>query len=181
MNANGPSIPLPKDPRHQRFADLVISGISAAQAYGEAGFQGKSAQSLAANASRLLKRADVRLYMDAIRLRAADASTMTLMERRQFYARIVRTPLLAINPDDPDFKNGDLIKKVKRRRFVEGEGDGEKEGYVEEFEKLDPLKACELDTKAAGEDSDSNAMSALADALRTIGTLSSGPLPTGKM
>jgi hypothetical protein len=169
MNNTESSIPLPKDPRHQRFADLVLGGENAAKAYVEAGFTAKSPQVRSANASRLLKRADVRAYMEEIRKRAADDSVMDLLERRRFYARIVRTPLMAIDPNDPARKNGDIIKKFKRSEF----------GY--ELEKLCPLKACELDTKAAGEDSESNALGDLAEAFRAIGAMSSGPIPTDKL
>ena len=41
-------------------------------------------------------------------------------------------------------------------------------GGTEEIEKLDPLKAIDLDNKLAGEDPESNAIGSLADALAGI-------------
>ncbi|MFM2198860.1 MAG: Terminase small subunit [Verrucomicrobiota bacterium] len=160
MSLDTTPIPLPCDPRHQRFADLVLAGEPAAKAYKEAGFNAKTPQSRATNASRLLKRADVSAYIAAIQSQAADASVMTLLERRRFYARIVRTPLMSIDPDAKDFKHGDLIKKFKRTNTESGE--------TWEIEKLDPLKACELDTKAAGEDAGDNLLGELAEALMSL-------------
>jgi len=74
--------------------------------------------------------------------------------------RIMFTPLRSINPDDPDFKDGDLLKKYKRVVTETGE--------VVEIEKLDPLKAMELDNKLCGEDSESNAMASLSVALQAL-------------
>ena len=70
MNSTAPTPPakelppLPKDPRHQRFADLRLRGRSLAQAYVEAGFSAKGANS---NAVKLEARADVAVTQARLR------------------------------------------------------------------------------------------------------------------
>jgi hypothetical protein len=162
-----PAFPLPKDPRHQRFADLVLAGEPAAKAYQEAGFKAKSAQSRATSASRLLKNAHISRYMEAIRQKAAEGAVATVRYKREFLFLIMDTPLMAIDPNDPKRKHGRLVKKFKASEF----------GY--EIEKHCPLKAIELDNKLSGDDADSNATAALAAAISSLAPLS--PLPTGKM
>ena len=154
-----PQIPIPADPAHQRFADRHLAGDSITDAYLAAGYKCGRA-SAQTGGKRLIKRPDVAAYIAAIQSKAADASVMTLLERRRFYARIVRTPLMSINPDASDFKDGDLIRKFKRQSSESAE--------TWEIEKLDPLKACELDTKAAGEDSGDNLLSELTQALQNL-------------
>jgi hypothetical protein len=61
--------PLPKDPRHQRFADLRLRGASLQEAAAGAGYQVHGRSS--GNAKRLEDRADVRAYMEAVRQQAA--------------------------------------------------------------------------------------------------------------
>jgi hypothetical protein len=175
MSQPDPSIPLPKDPRHQRFADLVLIGEPAAKAYKEAGFTAKSPQSRAANASRLLKRRDVCAYMAAVRGQAAKGTVATLQYKREFLFEIMDTPLWAIDPDDPGRQHGRLLKKVKRRYRT---GDDEIEYCFEEIEKHCPLKAIEIDNKLSGDDPESNFYDSFREALSA---LNEGPLPTGKM
>lgn len=47
------------NPRHEKFAGLVASGIAAGPAYGQAGFTVKTVRARDVNASRLLSKADV--------------------------------------------------------------------------------------------------------------------------
>jgi len=161
---------IPRNPAHQRFADRHLAGDSLVDAYLAAGFKCTRTSAMHAG-KRLFKRKDVQAYIKAIQASAADDSVLTLLERRRFYARIVRTPIMAIDPEHPEHKDGDLIRKYKRTT------DEFKDNW--EIEKLDPLKACELDTKAAGEDTEANGLSELAAAISSLG--SAGPIPTGKL
>jgi hypothetical protein len=171
-------LPVPKDPRHQRFADRILAGDSQTDAYLAAGF--KVARDIARkNAKRLERRPDVQAYLEAVRQASAQGTVLELMEKRRFFARVVRVPVTAIDPDDPDDPNRDLLKKV-RRRFTQKEGpDGEPVQYcTEELEKYDALKAIAEDNKLSGDDPEANALADLASALSKLG----GPaLPVDRM
>lgn len=165
-------LPLPKDPRHQRFADLVLGGMSAPEAYRKVGMKVGTAASARTLASRLLKKVDVVAYMAAVRQEAAKGSVLSLQEIREFHARIVRTPLRAIDPNDPTFKDGDLI--VKYRYKASGED------VVEEIVKHCPLKAIAMDLKMSGDDPEANALQQMADAFSNLGA-QAGTLPVDRM
>lgn len=152
------TIPILKDERHRKFADLVLDGVKPAQAYKRAGYKALTPQSRATAAGRLLKNVDIDRYLTAVRRHAAEGAVLSLRDKREFLARIVMTPLRKI---DPDGKDGDLIKKYKVITTEAGE--------TEEIEKLDPLKAIELDNKLSGDDPESNAIESLADALAGLG------------
>jgi hypothetical protein len=160
-------IPLPKDPRHQRFADLRLRGISLIDAFLQAGFTAKNRRS-SSNAKKIEQRADVRAYLDAVRQAAAGESVMTIEEKRRFLARIVRVPLIKIDPTDPDDPNADLIKKTKRR-VVEGNEQDPEAWIHDELEKYDALRAIDEDNKLAGDDPASKAITDLALALSSLG------------
>lgn len=153
-------IPLPKDPRHQRFADLVLGGMRAAEAYRKAGFKAKSKSSILSLASRMSKNVNVLAYMDAVRRASAKETVLGVLEKREFLARIVRTPLMSIDPHHPEHKDGDLIRKYKR---VTGE-----DSDRVEIEKLDALKALAEDNKLSGDDPEANAAAALAEAFAQL-------------
>jgi phage terminase small subunit len=167
-----PNIPLPKDPRHQRFADLVLGGMAAAEAHRKAGFKGSTPQSRATSACRMLKNVHIVAYMAAVRQESALDTVLSVLEKREFLARIVRTPLMAIDPHDPQRKDGDLIRKYKR---TENE-----ESSHEEIEKLCPLKALAEDNKLSGDDPEANAAAALAEAFAQIAAKAT-TLPSDRM
>lgn len=135
------SIPLPKDVRHQRFADLVLRGRSLLDAYLSAGFKakGKAAKSAA---SRLRQHPDVNAYITAIQKQSAEESLLTVQEKRSFLARVVRTRHAEIDPRDPEDPNGDMIVSVS-------ETTGEVSNSLR-VEKYSALKAIEIDNKMAG-------------------------------
>ncbi|MEI7910782.1 MAG: hypothetical protein WCK77_14185 [Verrucomicrobiota bacterium] len=170
-----PSIPLPKDPRHQRFADLVLGGMSAAESHRKAGFKGKTAGSRATMGSRMLRNVDIRAYMEAVRATAgaddAAAAVLTLVEKRKFLARIVRVPLARINPEDADDPNADLVESYRR-------SDSET-GSTVAFKKLSPLSAIEADNKLCG-DGQPDA-GAVLDLVKAIATLAGPVLPADRM
>jgi hypothetical protein len=147
-------IPIPKDPKHLAFADFVLSGEKPSTAYREAGYNAKSAQSLATCAKRLLNNVEVATYLHAMRQAGAKAKVLTLQAKREYLYRLVTTPLMSIDPRGPD---GDLIAKYKNT-ITEN-------GGSEEIAKYDALKAIDLDNKLSGDDPDSNAVGSLAQAL----------------
>lgn len=160
------NLPELKDPRHRKFAELVLNGETPAKAYGLAGYNAKTPQSRATAAGRLLKNVDIARWLAAARAEADKGVVLSLQAKREFLARIVMTPLLAIDPNDPHRKDGDLLKKYKRNVSIRGE---DETIVTEEFEKLDPLKAIDLDNKLSGDDPESSAFSALADAMAGLG------------
>lgn len=159
-------LPLPADPRHQRFADLRLRGMSLRDAYAAAGFKIDAKSS--GNAKRLERRLDIQTYLHAVRTAAAGDSVMTVEEKRKFLARIVRVPLIKIDPTDPEDPNADLIKKTKRR-VVEGNEQDPEAWIHDELEKYDALRAIDEDNKLAGDDPASKAITDLAAALSSLG------------
>ena len=152
--------PIPKNPRHQRFADRVLAGDNLITAYVAAGYRAVP-HDKGSRATRLRKRKDVAEYIRAVQQRAADESTLTLTEIRRFLARIVRTPLTQLHPDQPE--NADIIKVIART------------ASSTRLEKLDPLKAIEIDLKLTGRDPETNLLQQMAKALETIPA--PGPVP----
>ena len=85
--------------RHERFAQLVAKGDSGGAAYRVV--CGAKAASAHAAASRLLRIAKVSARIAEIQKAAVCASVMTLLEKRQFLALIVRTPIGQIDENSP--------------------------------------------------------------------------------
>jgi len=150
----------PRNPRHQAYADHLLSGMTQGDAYLAAGFR-CAPQHARSQAARLRKRPDICRYMEAIQARAADESTLTLTEVRRFLARIVRTPLTALDPESD--RNADLIKTIART------------SSSTRLEKLDPLKAIEIDLKLSGQDPETSLLKQISRALE--GLPKHGPLP----
>lgn len=160
---------LPKDPRHQRFADLMLRGMEARQAYGES-FPDARPHTWAAAACRAKKRADVKAYIDSIRIEARDETLLTVLEKRRFCALVVRTSLTACDPNDPEKSENAVLKSYS---ISETETSTSRS-----LTKLDSLAAIELDNKLSGDDSGTNALRELAEALQS---LAGGPIPTDKL
>ncbi|WAC18814.1 hypothetical protein OVA24_16410 [Luteolibacter sp. SL250] len=160
MSATDDAPQPPKMPRHRLFADRVLAGDCLVTAYLAAGYKGTSATARP-HASKLRKRPEVAAYIDAVQARAADESTLTLLEIRRFLARIVRTPLTALDPEGG--RDADLIKNIART------------SSSTRLEKLDPLKAIEMDLKLSGQDPETSLLKQMARALETLPK--HGPLP----
>lgn len=143
----------PKNPRHQLFADRVLAGDTLAGAYLAAGYRAAPG-SAAAGGTRLRKQPDVARYIRGVQKRAADESTLTLTEIRRFLARIVRTPLTALDPES--LRDADLIKAISRT------------SATTRLEKLDPLKAIEIDLKLSGQDPETSVLKQISRALEGI-------------
>lgn len=170
MTQEPDSIPLPKEPRHQRFADLVLSGKPLVDAYLEAGFKCSRATANA-NAKKLRKRPDVATYIHAIQSKAADESTLSVNEIMRFCARVVRTPITKLDPRKPDDPNSDLIKTYTIN-------DGETSSSIR-VEKMDPFKAIDTHLKLSGDDAEENYYKEFARAMANLPN--SGALPDDKM
>ncbi|MCU0751548.1 MAG: hypothetical protein MUC40_00695 [Akkermansiaceae bacterium] len=135
-------IPLPKDPRHQRFADLLLAGKKAGDAYKLAGLKAGTVHSAHASASKLKRRPDVAAYLEAVQTAAATKAVLSIEEKRAFLARVVRTRFAVLDPRDANDENGDLIAS-----FSESETETSRTMRVE---KYNALKAIEIDNKMAG-------------------------------
>lgn len=167
-----PEIPVPRDPKHQKFADAYLEGKSVADAYRIAGYGGKTPDVCSAGGSRLLKDVRIKAYIDAVRQKVAQGAVMSLQYKRELLFEVVDTPLMAIDPHDPARKSGRLLKKFKQ-------GDA---GW--EIEKLDPLKAIEVDNKLAGHDAPQehkHEISGLLTALSAIGGGTASPVPEDRL
>jgi phage terminase small subunit len=169
VNTDAPPIPLPKEPRHQRFADLVLRGRPLVDAYQEAGFKCSRATANA-NAKKLRKRSDVEAYIHAIQTTAADDTALSVQEILQYCARVVRTPITKLDPRDPDEKNADLIKSFTINDTETGSSF--------RLEKHDPFKAIDTHLKLTGFDPEANVMNELANVLAN---LKHTPLPEDRM
>lgn len=170
MTKNPDSIPLPKEPRHQRFADLVLAGKPLVDAYLEAGFQCTRAAAKP-NATKLRRRPDVAAYIEAIQTRAADGAIMDLREILEFCARVKRTSITKLKPESENDANGDLIKSFTIQDT--------ETGRTVRLEKHDPFKAIDTHIKLSGEDPEANALKEFAAVLSTL--RNSDPLPTGRL
>jgi hypothetical protein len=169
MNQPAP-IPLPRDARLQRYADGILEGLEGWQAYKAAFPDCRTKPSAATGHKRTSKRPDVKAYIRAVRQARAEEMILSLRTKREFLFRIVTTPLTSIDLDSPTRKDHDLLKKFKRTATEFGES--------VDIEKLDALKAIDLDNKLSGDDAGDNAMHSLAAAIAGLGSL--GPVPQGE-
>lgn len=107
-------IPLPKDPRHQRFADLVLKLVPAPEAYRKAGFKAKTAGSRHSGASRMLKNAEVVAYMEAVKQANAATARIDRDAMIRYCEDVMLTPLR-------DLDDGHPLCQVYREDPVTGE------------------------------------------------------------
>lgn len=85
--------------RAKKFADLMLTGtLSATRAYRQAGFTaiGHAAE---ANASRMLRNADVMQYMESERAKLRSKGEIERDEIVGFLAKVLRTPVGELTPD----------------------------------------------------------------------------------
>lgn len=162
---------LPKDPRHQRVADNHLAGMSNTDAYLKAGYTCKPSSAMHA-CKRVLKRPDVIAYIAAQRQASATSTTLSIQEKREFLARIVRTPITDIVIPDSNIghKNTDLLKSYTKNES--------EMATSTKLDKLDALKAIEIDNKLSGDDPEHNALKEIASALSS---LAAPVIPTDKM
>ena len=126
----------PLNPRQERFAQLVATGMPASRAYREAGYTatGNAAE---AGASQLLRHPKVAAYVNEVRAAAKakgeEAAYLTLEEKRKFLRDVVTTPI------------GEIDERNKLAQALKVTKDGR------EIKLPDKLRALELDAKLAGE------------------------------
>ena len=101
----------------------------------------KSARSLY---QKLDKQPHIQAEMKRLQDGTETAETLTRQEKRVFLARVVRVNPIAIDPDDAEDPNADLIESVTRR--YNGEGDH----ISTTFRVPSKLSAVEVDNKMAG-------------------------------
>ncbi len=143
--------PMLSGPR-QRFAEGVASGLSAAQAY-RAAYPTAKRSEAAKNTSRLTKNDEVKA--EIVRIRAAAAllpgsAVLTLVEKREFFARVVRAKLKEL-PDDSDLWQEITITADSIKRKLP-----------------DKLRAIHTDNDLAAEGSGAGAADALTELMKTI-------------
>jgi len=167
-----PTIQPPLSRKHQIFADQYLAHGDHTAAYFAAGYRPRTHETARVSACRLAKRKDVAAYIRAIQKKVAmEVSVLAHLETRQFLARIVRVPLAKLSFEEKDDPNGDLIKSYSLN-------ESESSSHYR-IEKLDPLKAIEIDMKLSGADPATNAIEELATAIAACAPAS--PLPTGTL
>lgn len=141
-------------PRQRVFAEIYAPGdVAAGRAYEQAGFKARGASADSA-AARLLQNVEVASYVRALREAAAKfgaaKAILSIREKREYLARLVRTPIGNVDVER-DGENGDLCQEVTRVRRVVGGGEDAEEWEVEKMKVAGKLEAIKLDSVLAGE------------------------------
>lgn len=87
--------------KHEKFANLVVEGKPSRVAYAAVFGAHATVDSIDASASRLLSRGKVNLRVQHLKERASSRMVLTVRERREFLASVVRTPVGAIDENSP--------------------------------------------------------------------------------
>lgn len=126
--------------KQRKFAEMVATGVAAVTAYQRAGYAAKKEAAITC-ASRLLTNAKVKRYVRALRRKAVDESeegaVLTLVEKRRWLARVVRTPLSHVT-EESDLCQEHTVTTTEA-------------GGSEKIKMPCKLRAMELDAKLAGE------------------------------
>lgn len=121
------SVPL-TNKRHERFALELAKGASQTAAYLAAGYDGDRTA-----ASKLATKCNVIARVEWLQRQAATQTVLTMAERREFLAAVLRTPAGTVTHDSP------LVQEV------------EIDGNKMRLKMPSKLKALELDAKLAGD------------------------------
>lgn len=137
-----------------KFGNLIAQGTPPQEAYDKA-YGAKNGQSAASCASRTLKNANLQTYIRQIRMEAATDTLLTIAEKRQYLADLLRLPTDKM----VNAQNGNVEIPEGVGRFIQGidvqekiNADGDTWGFVKRIKLADKLKAMELDNKLAGHD-----------------------------
>lgn len=103
------------NPRHEKFAQLIASGIDAKAAYARV-YRGVRGESAEQGGSRLSKTVKKRVRW--LQSQSATATTLTMQERREFLARVTRARLDKLDLE----KDGDLIQEIDYHDAESGGG-----------------------------------------------------------
>lgn len=120
--------------RQRKFAELLASGMSKVQAYREAGYEGAEPHKLA---PKLAAKPEVQAYLAQLREDARTAAVLEIAEKRQFLARVIRTPIGEVD------ENSDLAQERTVRH-------GEDGSTVEKVKMMNKAEAIRLDNQLAG-------------------------------
>src|SRR5688572_30821085 len=139
------------NPRHEAFAQAVASGLNASEAYR------RVYQSTVKNADTLSARLSVKVRdrIKEIQTAAATSAVLTLAEKREFLAKLIRTPI-----GDVDERSilcqaaeyqvaGGMRGKLRRGDAESGNEQAEPAVTTVRIKMADKLKAIELDAKLA--------------------------------
>ena len=124
-------MPLLQNPRWEKFAQAVAGGMTASEAYRQIGGKGQGNANV--HAARMMANDNIRARVKELQEASATSMVMSMKERREFLARVVRAKIGEV--DD----NSDLVQKIKRT-----------EAGLEVW--MPDKRACiELDAKLSGE------------------------------
>lgn len=129
-------MPILSNAKHEAFVQRMAKGENAGDAY-KAIYRVKQMTVAAANGHRLLRNASISARLLEIQREVHSDTLLTVAEKREFYASVLRTPIGAIDENNP------LCHSVKRTFSERGE--------TVEYKALDKLKASELDSALAGD------------------------------
>lgn len=131
-----------KNPRHERFAQMVAIGEPAARAYRNVYGHASNSDVLGPKlASKPLVAGRIAQIQNAVQEGDLAGALMTLLEKRKFLALIVRTPCGHIDENSPlaQLVEYETLRGVKGGRSLV------------KIKMPDKLRAIELDAKLAGE------------------------------
>lgn len=131
--------------RHERFACELAKGVSQAEAYKKAGYKPDTGA-----ASRLSAKISIQARVAWIKSQAAASDVLTIAEKRDFLARLVRCKP-ANEPADSDLWNG-----------IEDTEQGKR------YKLPDKLRAIALDNDLAGEGAEAGGNKALGELVKRL-------------
>lgn len=134
-------MPILKNQKHERFAQLIATGVSATEAYTKV--YRKKGKVAGSAGGRLLKNVGIQQRLSELQQKAETKAVLTLAEKREFLRRVVMTPVGEVDQDS------DLCQEYTKRFEAGGETNPDFE--VVKIKTPCKLKALELDAKLAGE------------------------------
>lgn len=126
------------NPQHEKFAQLVASGVDVSVAYGKV-YPKAARISVGSAGCRLFKIVHPRIKL--LQAASATSTVMNMQERREFLARAKRAFIHKLDFE----KDGDLIQEITRTEGSKGEAG------IEKFKLPGKLECVMADAKLAGE------------------------------
>lgn len=111
--------------RQRRCIEFVCAGDDYADAYGKAGFDTIDVGQRRSACCRLMKDPHARRYLNHLRSLRQSSIVLSLEEKREYFARVVRTPLSEIDETSDlaaevrDTADGKIVKSVCKMRAIE--------------------------------------------------------------
>ena len=147
--------------RQRKFAEQIVAGLTSKDAYFSAFPRCKSPKTASSEGSKLQKKPKVAAFIVGLRERVAKASesalTLSMKERREFLARVVRTAIEDIDESSDLCQSaeyqvtGGPRGKLRRGSMESGNESSSEEMTVLKIRVPDKLRAIELDAKLAGD------------------------------